>query len=106
MQGGPDGGYSLPVAEGDVVFITKPASYAVPLDKDNLPRFHYVHDPDGTLAELDYLRDDVVAEPIGTDAAFGITAGDVLYDDLTLFPRHNGIIGRNLRGLAKSRSMP
>ncbi len=140
VQSGPDGGYSLPVAEGDVLFITKPAGYAVPLDKDNLPRFHYIHDPDGTPAEfglrfqgiaatgalpgsidfplrkspepddfkviwfadtqaqtpaeLDYLRDDVVAELIGTDAAFGVTAGDVLYDDLTLFPRHNRIIGR------------
>ncbi len=78
VQSGPGGGYGLPVAEGDVVFITKPASYAVPLDKDNLPRFPYVHDPDGTPAELDYLRDDVVAELIGTDAAFGITEGDVI----------------------------
>ncbi|MEE8189795.1 MAG: calcineurin-like phosphoesterase C-terminal domain-containing protein, partial [Kiloniellales bacterium] len=140
VQSGPGGGYSLPVAEGNVLFITKPAGYAVPLGKDNLPRFHYIHDPDGTPAEfglrfggvaptgalpdsidfplakspepddfkviwfadtqaqtpaeLDYLRDDVVAELVGTDAVFGITAGDVIYDDLTLYPRHNGIIGR------------
>ena len=33
-------------------------------------------------AELDYLRDDVIAELIGTEAAFGVTAGDVVFDDL------------------------
>jgi hypothetical protein len=134
------GGYSLPIVEGDILFVTKPSGYAVPLGDDMLPRFYYIHDSDGTPAELglrfgavapsgplpvsidfpltrvdepddfkviwfadtqaqtpaelDYLRDDVVAELIGTDAAFGITAGDTVYDDLTLYPRHNRLIGR------------
>ena len=47
-----------------------------------------------TAAEVDYIRDDVVAELIGTDAAFGMTMGDVLFDDLSLFPRYNAIIAR------------
>ncbi|MDX2145769.1 MAG: calcineurin-like phosphoesterase family protein [Rhodospirillaceae bacterium] len=42
--------------------------------------------------ELDYLRDDVVAELIGTDAAFGMTLGDIMYDDLSFWPRYNRIV--------------
>jgi len=140
VRSGLDGRYSLPIAEGDVLFVTKPAGYAPPVDRDMAPQFHYVHDPDGTPtelglrfgsvaptgplpaaidfpfdkvtepdafkviwfadtqaqtpAELDYLRDDVIAELVGTEAAFGVTAGDVVYDDLTLYPRHNRLVGR------------
>ncbi len=46
-----------------------------------------------TTRELDYIRDDVVAELIGTDAAFGMTMGDILFDDLSMFPRYNAMIG-------------
>ena len=115
VRSGPDGRYSLPIAEGDVLFVTKPAGYAPPVDRDMAPQFHYVHDPDGTPAglglrfggvaptgplpaaldfpfdrvaepdtfkviwfadtqaqtpaELDYLRDDVIAELVDTEAA-------------------------------------
>lgn len=47
-----------------------------------------------TTRELDYIRDDVVSELIGTDAAFGMTMGDILFDDLTMFPRYNALIAR------------
>lgn len=47
-----------------------------------------------TEAEVDYIRDDVIAELIGTDARFGMTMGDVSYDDMSLFPRINRVIGR------------
>ena len=47
-----------------------------------------------TQRELDYIRDDVVAELIGTDAAFGMTMGDIMYDDLSLFPRYNALIAQ------------
>jgi hypothetical protein len=40
-----------------------------------------------TKDEVEFIRDDVVAELIGTDAAFGITLGDITYDDLSLFSR-------------------
>jgi hypothetical protein len=46
-----------------------------------------------TEAELDYIRDDVVAELVGTTAAFGMTLGDILFDDLSMFPRYNALIG-------------
>jgi len=44
--------------------------------------------------EIDYIRDDVVAELIGVDAAFGITLGDVMYNDLSLYERYNQIVGQ------------
>jgi hypothetical protein len=47
-----------------------------------------------TSAELGYIRDKVVSELIGTDAAFGITAGDIMFDDLSMIPRYNSIIGQ------------
>jgi 3',5'-cyclic AMP phosphodiesterase CpdA len=40
-----------------------------------------------TMDEVEFIRDDVVAELIGIDAAFGITLGDITYDDLSLYPR-------------------
>ncbi len=40
-----------------------------------------------TKDEVEFIRDDVVSELIGADAAFGITLGDITYDDLSLFPR-------------------
>ena len=46
------------------------------------------------LIELYYLRDDVVSELIYSQAAFGITLGDIMYDNLTLFDRHNEIVGK------------
>lgn len=47
-----------------------------------------------TEVELDWLRDDVIAPMIGTRARFGMTMGDILFDDLSLFARYNAIVGR------------
>ncbi len=46
-----------------------------------------------TLAELGYVRDDVVATTAGVDASFGITHGDLMFDDLSYYDRFNKIIG-------------
>jgi len=35
--------------------------------------------------EIDYIAHDVIEELIGTDASFGVTLGDILFDDLSLF---------------------
>ena len=137
---GPDGRYSLPVAEEDVVFVIKPAGYALSRDADNIPRFGYLHQPKGTPGdlglryrgiaptgplpasidfgltpspepdafeavlftdtqpespvELGHVRDTAVARVLGTSAAFGITTGDILFDDLSFYGRSNRIIGR------------
>ena len=47
-----------------------------------------------TNRELDFIRDDVIPELIGSSAAFGMTMGDILYDDLSMFPRYNAIISK------------
>lgn len=136
-----DGRYSLPVTDGDTIFVIEPSGYAVPLEKGTgLPRFSYIHQPDGTPAaltllypglppsgplpasvdfplvrraepdrfdvilladpqpanqtELDFVRDDIVAALVGSTAAFGITAGDIMSDDLSLYGRYNRMIGQ------------
>jgi hypothetical protein len=43
--------------------------------------------------ELAYLREDVIAGLIGTRAAFGINHGDVVADDLSLYPRYLQLLG-------------
>ncbi|MCA9142701.1 MAG: metallophosphoesterase, partial [Planctomycetales bacterium] len=35
--------------------------------------------------EVDYIAHDVVEELIGTDASFGVTLGDIVFDDLDVF---------------------
>jgi hypothetical protein len=47
-----------------------------------------------SAVEIDFIRDDVVNALIGTKAAFGMTLGDVMFDDLSLYPRLNRIIGK------------
>ena len=39
--------------------------------------------------EVDYLIQDVLEELVGTDAAFGVTLGDIMFDDLSLFESQN-----------------
>ncbi len=46
-----------------------------------------------SLAEVGYIRDDVVVTTAGIDAAFGITHGDVMFDDLSYYDRYNRIVG-------------
>ena len=131
-----NGAYRLRVDGDSIIFITKPSGYMTPVNGYQLPRFHYLHRPNGspaglrypgieptgplperidfalhrqaepanfeailfadpqpqTEAELDYIRDGVVSELIGTKAAFGMTMGDILFDDLSMFPRYNSII--------------
>ncbi len=135
-----DGRYTLPLEDGDVIFVVKPAGYAVPVDADMLPRFYYIHQPAGTpqnlnlryrgidptgplpdsldfplravdepqkfdvivftdpqpesQVEVNFIRDDVVNALIGAKAAFGMTTGDIMFDDLSLYPRLNRIIGQ------------
>lgn len=49
-----------------------------------------------TEEEQDMVREDVVNELMGNpfDAKFGITAGDVVYDTLSLYERHNRMFGQ------------
>ena len=43
--------------------------------------------------ELGYFCDDIVTGVVGCGAAFGINHGDVVFDDLSLYPRYLQILG-------------
>ena len=47
-----------------------------------------------TMDEVEFIRDDAVAELVGFEAAFGITLGDIAYDDLSIYPRLARNIGQ------------
>ncbi len=131
------GRWTLPVNDDTILFVVKPAGWGVPVDKDNLPRFHYIHKPQGSppldppgveptgplpasidfplyvrreprrfqaiffadpqargMREVNFIAHDVVEELIGSDAAFGVTLGDIVADDVGLFDAINGAVGR------------
>ena len=43
-----DGRYRIGVADGDVLFVVKPAHHATPMTADHRPRFYYFHRPTGS----------------------------------------------------------
>jgi hypothetical protein len=43
--------------------------------------------------ELAYLRDDIIASTLGCGAAFAINHGDIVFDDLALYPRYLDMLG-------------
>lgn len=122
------GRYELPVDEDAILFVIKPRGWRTPVSEEQLPRFYYIHKPNGSpdlkyegvaptgplpasvdfplypqeepeafkavlfgdpqprdQKEVDYIAHDVVEELIGTDASFGVTLGDIVFDDLSLF---------------------
>lgn len=133
-----DGQYQIPVGDDTIVFVIKPRNWMVPVDRNHVPRFYYIHKPQGSPKDLKYagvastgplptsidfplikhpepdqfkvlvfgdpqpnnlgdiyhLGHDVVAELIGTDAAFGLTMGDVMADLLNLYPPYNEVMGQ------------
>ncbi len=56
VQTGRDGSYRLPAYEEMVLFVVKPSGWMTPLDKDNIPKFSYVHKPKGSPAEIQRFR--------------------------------------------------
>ncbi len=75
-----------------------PASVDFPLYKDEEPRKYkalFFGDPQPRdQKEVDYLAHDIVEELIGTDAEFGVTLGDIVFDDLSVFDSINPVIGK------------
>lgn len=45
-----------------------------------------------TAEEVQYVMHDVIEELIGCDASFGVTLGDIMFDDLSLFEMQNAAI--------------
>ncbi len=74
-----------------------PASLDFPLHRqDELDAFEVVMfaDPQPESdAEVDFIREDVIEALAETRAKFGLTAGDVMFDDLSLYDRYNAIVG-------------
>lgn len=130
-----DGQYEIPVDNDDIIFIIKPKGWTTPLSDNNLPRFYYIHKPEGSpklrypgvaptgplpdsinfpltkqtepnrfsaiffgdtqsrnVQEVNYLAHDIVEDLIGTDAAFGVTLGDIVFDNLNILQPHNQTI--------------
>lgn len=141
------GNYRIPIHGTQILFISKPAEYDLPLSEHKLPQFFYRHYPEGTPAEIagtsiewawpvieptgalpsvinfgliararseqrftahafadpqaryelgqDMLREDLinplVDNPYGVE--FGLTVGDVVYDNLGLYDRHKAMMG-------------
>ena len=73
-----------------------PESIDFPLYKQKEPnefRVVFFGDPQPrNQVEIDYIANDIVAELVGTDAKFGVTLGDILFDDLSLFGSLNSTI--------------
>lgn len=116
------GRFRIAFEPGRFVFVVKPGGWQLPLDSDGLARFYRRIDarPDAPLEfpltrhrerrrfravvlgdpqvydaqQLDWLGRDVVAELIGTDAAFGISLGDLVGDDPTLLEPLAHSLGR------------
>ena len=137
VQTNEKGQFKISIDDETVIFITKPAGYATPLNENNLPRFYYIHQPKGSPElkfggieptgkiprrlnfplfkieesekfeviifadpqprdhkEVSYIRDDVAAELVATKAACGITLGDIMYDNLSLYDRYNKVVSQ------------
>ncbi len=44
------GRYRLPIGEDSILFVIKPRNWRTPFNAQNLPRFHYIHKPQGSPA--------------------------------------------------------
>lgn len=130
-----DGSWELPATDDCIFFVNKPSGWMTPVDEKMLPRFYYIHKPNGSpeskhagvaptgdlpksidfplykqeeaekfqavffadtqsrnQQEIDYMAHDVVEELMGTKARFGVTLGDILFDDLALYDNHNALV--------------
>jgi hypothetical protein len=122
------GKYEIPIDDDTTIFVIKPRRWRTPISDAQLPRFYYIHKPNGSpelkyggveptgplpesvdfplypneepetfkailfgdpqprnQQEVDYMSHDVIEELVGTDASFGVTLGDITFDNLDLF---------------------
>lgn len=77
---------------------TLPASVDFPLyeqEESDAFKVIFFGDPQPrNVEEVNYIAHDIVEELIGFDAAFGVTLGDIVFNDLSVFPVLNGVISR------------
>jgi hypothetical protein len=48
------GAYSIPVSDDAIIFVIKPRDWMTPVNEDNLPRFYYIHKPNGSPDNYTY----------------------------------------------------
>lgn len=61
-----------------------------PSDEPDQFKAVFFGDPQpSSIEQVNYIADDVIAELIGTDAKFGVTLGDIMFDKLDLFEPSN-----------------
>ncbi len=81
---------------GSKPFVPVKGDINFPLHRKKEPenyRMIWISDPQTrTNEELDFFRDRFIHELAGSKAAFGITTGDIMFDDLSLFPRYSALI--------------
>ncbi|HMR19320.1 MAG TPA: metallophosphoesterase N-terminal domain-containing protein, partial [Sphingobacterium sp.] len=65
------GEYTLPVSDDNIIFVIKPSGYNVPVDQDNLPRYYYIHKPNGS-PELKFKGVEATG-PLPKSVDFGLT---------------------------------
>lgn len=63
---------------------TEPERFRAVIFGDTQPR---------NVQEVEYLAHDVVEELVGVDAAFGVTLGDIVFDDLSVFEPYVETVG-------------
>ena len=141
-----EGRYEISIAPTEIISLSKPANYLVPVDESNVPLFFYKHYPAGTPEQIvgtsvewmwpvmeetgplpasvdfplipteseieflahgfadtqaryengqDMVREDLVNPLINNPfgVAFGLTVGDVVFDNLKLYDRHKSMMG-------------
>ncbi len=75
-----------------------PASVDFPLypqkESDTFKAIFFGDPQPRNVEEVNYIAHDIVEELIGFEAAFGVTLGDIVFNDLSVFPVLNGVIGR------------
>ena len=140
------GVYEISIAPAEIIFISKPANFLVPVDATNVPQFFYRHYPNGTPEQIigttvewlwpvvnhtgslpasidfplipdehdtkflahvfadtqaqyeigqDMIREELVNPLIGNPygVEFGLTVGDIVFDNLGLYDRHKAMMG-------------
>ena len=137
VQTDAEGRYRLEVGDDTIIFVIKPAGWQTPLSKDNLPRFFYIHKPEGSPnsqfagvkptgplpesidfplhkqeerdpyqvilfgdtqsrneRDLGFLMRDILPEVVGTSAAFGVTLGDIVFNNPAIFEPQADVLGK------------
>jgi hypothetical protein len=131
------GRYKLPLTDDTIIFVIKPGGWMTAVNDDNLPRYYYIHKPQGSpkfkypgveptgpvpesidfplyrhdeptkfkalffgdpqvssQEETNYFAHDIVEDLIGSDAAFGVTLGDLSNNNPSLFDGVVKTLGR------------